>query len=113
VIKTVTNEDVGFEELGGAMAHNSRSGVAHMAAENEDEVFEQLRALLSFLPLNNLDEPPYAPPADDPERMEDALQAIIPDNPSGVFPKFLARTGPSGWYSHACRSRADQSFSRQ
>ena len=57
VIKTVTNEDVGFEELGGAMTHNSRSGVAHFAAESEDEAFEQLRALLSFLPLNNLEDP--------------------------------------------------------
>ena len=81
VIKTVTNEDVGFEDLGGAMTHNSRSGVAHFAAESEEEVFEQLRALLSFLPLNNLEDPPYAPPADDPERMDEALQTIIPDNP--------------------------------
>src|SRR5215211_514182 len=80
VIKTVTNEDVGFEELGGAMAHNTRSGVAHFAADGEDEVFEQLRTLLSFLPANNLEEPPYAPPADDPERMDEALQTIIPDN---------------------------------
>jgi acetyl-CoA carboxylase carboxyltransferase component len=81
VIKTVTNEDVGFEELGGAMTHNTRSGVAHLAAENEDEAFEQLRTLLSFMPANNLEDPPYAPPADDPERMDEALQTIIPDNP--------------------------------
>ena len=81
VIKTVTNEDVGFEELGGAMAHNSRSGVAHFAADDEPEVFEQLRTLLSFLPLNNLEDPPYIAPTDDPERMDDALQTIIPDNP--------------------------------
>jgi propionyl-CoA carboxylase beta chain len=81
VIKTVTNEDVGFEELGGAMTHNTRSGVAHFAAENEGEVFEQLRTLLSFLPANNLDDPPYVAPADAPERMDEALQAIIPDNP--------------------------------
>ncbi len=81
VIKTVTNEDVGFEELGGAMTHNTRSGVAHFAADGEDEVFEQLRALLSFLPANNLEDPPYVAPADDPERMDEALQSIIPDNP--------------------------------
>ena len=81
VIKTVTNEDVGFEELGGAMAHNSRSGVAHFAADDEPEVFEQLRTLLSFLPLNNLEDPPYIAPTDDPERMDDSLQTIIPDNP--------------------------------
>ena len=81
VIKTVTNEDVGFEELGGAMTHNSRSGVAHLAADTEDEAFEQLRTLLSFLPANNLEDPPYAAPTDDPERMEESLQTIIPNNP--------------------------------
>jgi acetyl-CoA carboxylase carboxyltransferase component len=80
VIKTVTNEDVGFEELGGAMTHNSRSGVAHFAADDEPEVFEQLRALLSYLPANNLEDPPYLAPADDPARMDEALQTIIPDN---------------------------------
>ena len=80
VIKTVTNEDVGFEELGGAMTHNSRSGVAHFAADDEPEVFEQLRALLSYLPANNLEDPPYIAPADDPARMDEALQTIIPDN---------------------------------
>ncbi|KAB8141458.1 acyl-CoA carboxylase subunit beta [Chloroflexia bacterium SDU3-3] len=80
VIKTVTNEDVGFEELGGAMTHNQRSGVAHFAAEDEADAFEQLRALLSYLPLNNLDEPPYIAPADDPDRMEASLQGLIPDS---------------------------------
>ena len=81
VIKTVTNEDVGFDELGGAMTHNTRSGVAHFAADSEDEVFDQLRTLLSFLPPNNLEDPPYAAPADDPERMAEELQTIIPDSP--------------------------------
>jgi acetyl-CoA carboxylase carboxyltransferase component len=81
VIKTVTGEDVGFEELGGAMTHNSRSGVAHLAADSELEAFDQLRALLSYLPANNLEDPPYAAPEDSPERMDDLLQEIIPDNP--------------------------------
>ncbi len=85
VIKAVTNEDVSFEELGGAMTHNTRSGVAHLAAESEEEVFDQLRALLSYIPANNLEDPPYAPPADDPERMEEALQSIIPDNPKKAY----------------------------
>lgn len=80
VIKTVTNEDVGFEELGGAMTHNARSGVAHFAAEDEEEAFEQLRILLSYLPLNNLEDPPYQTPDDDPERMDEALQTLIPDS---------------------------------
>ncbi len=81
VIKTVTGEDVGFEELGGAMTHNSRSGVAHFAADSEEEAFDQVRALLSFLPSNNLEDPPYVPTDDDPDRMDENLQTIIPDNP--------------------------------
>lgn len=81
VIKTVTGEEVGFEELGGAMIHNSRSGVAHFAFDDEMECFEQMRTLLSFLPLNNMEDPPYVPPQDDPDRMEESLQTLIPDNP--------------------------------
>src|SRR5215211_2514524 len=85
VIKTVTNEDVGFEDLGGALTHNTRSGVAHFAADSEDEAFEQLRTLVSFLPANNLEDPPYATPEDSPERMDEALQAIIPDSPKKPY----------------------------
>ncbi len=85
VIKTVTGEEVGFEELGGAMTHNSRSGVAHFAAESEEDCFEQLRTLLAFLPLNNMDDPPFAPPVDDPERMDEALQTVIPDSPRKAY----------------------------
>lgn len=80
VIKTVTNEEVGFEELGGAMTHNTRSGVAHFAVDDETIAFAQLRELLSFLPANNLEDPPYIAPEDDPERKEDSLQTIIPDS---------------------------------
>ena len=68
VIKTVTGEEVTLEELGGALTHNSVSGVAHFMAEDEEELFAQTRALLSFLPSNNLDDPPYVAPADDPAR---------------------------------------------
>jgi acetyl-CoA carboxylase carboxyltransferase component len=85
VIKTVTNEDVGFEELGGAMTHNARSGVAHFAADSEEEVFDQLRTLLGFLPANNLEDPPYVAPEDAPERMDQSLQTIIPDNPKKPY----------------------------
>lgn len=81
VIKSVTGEEVGPEDLGGALIHNSRSGVAHLLAEDEQETFQQLRTLLSFLPSNNMEEPPYIPPTDDPNRMDDRLQTIIPDNP--------------------------------
>ncbi|WP_110515289.1 acyl-CoA carboxylase subunit beta [Herpetosiphon llansteffanensis] len=85
VIKTVTGEEVTQEQLGGAMTHNSKSGVAHFAADDEDECFEQLRTLLSFLPLNNMDDAPSIEPTDDPERMEDALQSIIPDQPKKPY----------------------------
>lgn len=80
VIRTVTGEEVGSEELGGAMTHNSRSGVAHFAANDENEAFDQLRTLLSFIPSNNMEDPPYYPPEDDPDRMDDRLHTLIPDN---------------------------------
>ncbi len=85
VIKTVTGEEVGFEELGGALTHNTRSGVAHFAADDEAACFEQLRTLLSFLPLNNMEDPPYVAPSDDPERADEALQTIIPDSPKRPY----------------------------
>ncbi|WP_026370452.1 acyl-CoA carboxylase subunit beta [Kallotenue papyrolyticum] len=85
VIRSVTGEEVGFEELGGALTHNTRSGVAHLAAENEAECFEQTRTLLSFLPANNMEDPPALPPSDDPERMDESLQSLIPDSPKKPY----------------------------
>ncbi|GAA5528627.1 acyl-CoA carboxylase subunit beta [Herpetosiphon gulosus] len=85
VIKTVTGEEVTQEQLGGAMTHNSKSGVAHFAADDEEECFEQLRTLLSFLPLNNMDDAPIIEPTDDPNRMDDTLQSIIPDQPKKPY----------------------------
>ena len=82
VIKAVTREEVTSEELGGAMTHNSKSGVAHFAAEDEEEAFETLRSLLSFLPQNNTEDPPYLPTDDPHDRMDEALNTIIPDNPN-------------------------------
>jgi acetyl-CoA carboxylase carboxyltransferase component len=81
VIKTVTGEEVEFEALGGEVRHAALAVVGHRAADDEDEAFEQLRALLAFLPANNLEEPPAVTPSDDPERMDEALQSLIPDNP--------------------------------
>lgn len=81
VIRAVTGEEVDYESLGGALVHNSRSGVAHLVADSETECFEQVRALLSFLPTNNMEDPPYIPPTDDPNRMDERLQTIIPDSP--------------------------------
>src|SRR3954451_9892472 len=85
VIKTVTGEEVEFEELGGAMAHNSKSGVAHFAAEDEDSCLEDARYLLSFLPSNNLELPPRVEPYDDPEREEAGLDTIVPDDPQKPY----------------------------
>src|SRR3954469_21018916 len=85
VIKTVTGEEPTFEELGGAMTHNTKSGVAHFAAENEEECLEDVRFLLGFLPLNNLEKPPRFEPADDPERMDTALDHVVPDDPTKPY----------------------------
>src|ERR687897_246348 len=85
VIKTVTGEEVEFEELGGAMSHNSKSGVAHFAADDEDACLEDTRYLLSFLPQNNLELPPRVEPLDDPDREDPELDTIVPDDPSKPY----------------------------
>ena len=85
VIKAVTGEEVSAEELGGAMTHNQRSGVAHFSADNEEECFAQIRKLLSFLPSNNLEKPPYMETGDDPERIAEELNEIMPDNPNQAY----------------------------
>src|SRR6202167_2039037 len=81
VIKTVTGEEVGFEELGGAMSHNSKSGVAHFASDDEDQCLEDARYLLSFLPQNNLEIPPRVQPTDDPLRQDPEVDHVVPDSP--------------------------------
>jgi len=78
VIKTVTGEDVTFEELGGAVTHASRSGVASFTAEDEEDCLRQVRYLLSFLPANNMEDPPAYAPTDDPERRVEELNSIVP-----------------------------------
>ncbi|MBU3675342.1 MAG: acyl-CoA carboxylase subunit beta [Solirubrobacteraceae bacterium] len=85
VIKTVTGEEVGFEELGGAMTHNSKSGVAHLAADDEDQLLEDTRYLMGFLPQNNLETPPRIAPTDDPDRMDPELDTMVPDNPNKPY----------------------------
>lgn len=79
VIKTVTNEVVSFEELGGAMTHGSKSGVSHFTAESDDDAIELARRLHALLPLNNLDKPPKAKTSDDPNRSCEALDSLIPE----------------------------------
>lgn len=78
VIKMVTNEDVSFEELGGARTHSTRSGVAHFMAASDQDCLLMIRRVLSFLPQNNLEEPPRAVPTDRPDRREEALNSIVP-----------------------------------
>ncbi|HET9123557.1 MAG TPA: acyl-CoA carboxylase subunit beta [Solirubrobacteraceae bacterium] len=85
VIRTVTGEEVGFEELGGALTHNSRSGVAHFASEDEEQCLEDARYLLSFLPQNNLETPPRVITGDDPDRQAPELDTIVPDNPNRPY----------------------------
>src|SRR4051812_43650249 len=85
VIRTVTGEEVGFEELGGAMSHSTKSGVAHFAADDEDACLEDTRYLLSFLPQNNLETPPRVLPSDDPLRMDEALDSVVPDSPNKPY----------------------------
>lgn len=82
VIKSVTAEEVTSEQLGGAMTHNSTSGVAHFAAANEADCIEQIRYLLSFLPSNNLEDAPVVETGDSPDRTEDGLNTLLPDNPN-------------------------------
>jgi len=85
VIKTVTGEEVTMEELGGALSHATRSGVAHFASESEEECLEMVRELLSFIPQNNLEMPPYEEPEDAPDRQDDALKSIVPDLPTKPY----------------------------
>jgi len=85
VIKTVTHETVTFEELGGAMTHNEKSGVAHFAADTEEAALVLVRELLAFLPQNNLEEPPRRATEDSPTRMAEALNHLVPENPNKPY----------------------------
>jgi propionyl-CoA carboxylase beta chain len=85
VVKTVTGEDVTFEELGGAATHAAKSGVAHFIAPDEEACLEDARYLLSFLPQNNVDPPPYAEPSDPVGREEKDLDSLIPDDPAKPY----------------------------
>jgi len=85
VVKTVTGEEVTFEELGGAMVHNTQSGVAHMAAKSEADCLFLIREMFSYLPSNNMEDPPFKPTKDDSLRMEAALDTIVPDNPNKPY----------------------------
>jgi acetyl-CoA carboxylase carboxyltransferase component len=85
VVKTVTGEDVTQEQLGGAMTHATKSGVATFVADDEQSCIEMVRYLLSFLPSNNLEDPPYFEPDDDPKRSCDGIPDLIPDSPNKPY----------------------------
>src|SRR5262249_53871398 len=85
VIKAVTHEEVSFEELGGAGVHNSTRGAAHLAPPSEAETLHGIRTLLSYLPSNNMDDPPFVETDDPITRADEALDEIIPDAPNRAY----------------------------
>ena len=85
VVKAVTREDVSHEELGGADVHAAKSGVAHFVAEDDEDALGLVRRLLAYLPQNNVDDPPRREPTDDPARMDDALNPLVPEEPTKPY----------------------------
>ena len=85
VVKTVTHEEVSFEDLGGASVHSEKSGVCHMAADSEGDALYLIRKLLGYLPQNNMEDPPFILGGDDPLRMDEALDTMIPDDPGKPY----------------------------
>jgi acetyl-CoA carboxylase carboxyltransferase component len=85
VVKTVTGEDVSFEDLGGARTHAGTSGVAHFSADSEQECLDMVRTLMDYLPANNVEDPPAVTPMDDPARAEEKLESIIPANANAPY----------------------------
>ncbi|MGA2504850.1 MAG: acyl-CoA carboxylase subunit beta [Anaerolineales bacterium] len=85
VVKAVTHEDVTFEELGGAAVHAEKSGVCHVAAESEADTLYLIRKLLSYLPQNYMDDPPFLPNGDDSLRTDETLDSIIPEDPGKPY----------------------------
>ena len=85
VVKAVTHEDVSFEDLGGASVHAEKSGVCHVAGESEADTLYLLRKLLGYLPQNNMEDPPRSQTADDPLRMEQELDSLVPESPDKPY----------------------------
>jgi acetyl-CoA carboxylase carboxyltransferase component len=85
VVKSVTREDVSFEDLGGASVHSATSGVCHYVADNEADALYLIRKLLSYVPQNNMEDPPFVPSSDDPLRTEARLDTLVPDNPNKPY----------------------------
>jgi len=85
VVKTVTHEEVTFEELGGTETHATKSGVCQFACDDEEDCFQRIRKLVSYIPGNNLETPPFVDTKDDPLRKEEGLMSIIPDSPNKPY----------------------------
>ncbi len=85
VVRAVTQDEVTHEELGGAGVHSTKSGIAHFAIEGEEDCLAEVRRLLSFIPSNNMEDPPFAEPVDDSERRCDDLASIVPDDSSKPY----------------------------
>ncbi|MBS3794898.1 MAG: methylmalonyl-CoA carboxyltransferase [Candidatus Thorarchaeota archaeon] len=85
VVKTVTGEEVSFEDLGGAMTHASKSGVAHLVSEDEEHCFEQIRRLLSFMPSNNLEDPPRVDTGHAPDDVDESIDEVVPQDPNKPY----------------------------
>lgn len=100
VIKAVTGEEVTSEELGGAMTHNSTSGVAHFIAANDEDCMDKIKALLSYIPSNNMEEAPYADTGDAAERMDAELNTLLPDDANRPYDMkdLIARIVDNGVY---------------
>ncbi len=98
VVKTVLGQEVSFEELGGAMVHSQTSGVAQFIAKNEQECIEIIKRLLSYLPNNYLEDPPSIEPTDDPNRMDESISKVLPDDPDKPYDvkEIIVRTVDNG-----------------
>ncbi|MDP2877474.1 MAG: acyl-CoA carboxylase subunit beta, partial [Holophaga sp.] len=85
VVKTVTHEDVSMDDLGGAIIHSTKSGVAHLACEDEQDALEQIRTLMTYLPSNNMEDAPHQDTGDDPNRRDQSLNTVVPDDPRKAY----------------------------
>src|SRR4029077_8834285 len=85
VIKATTHEEVSMQDLGGADTHSMKSGVCHLEAPDDESALIAIRELLSYMPLNNVDDPPFQPSNDDPNRRDEALDSIVPENPNKPY----------------------------
>ena len=100
VIKSVTHEEVTKEELGGANTHNEKSGVAHFAAEDDKHCLLLIREILSFLPSNNLEDPTITPTLDSPDRIEESLNTLVPENPKKPYDmkQIISKSSDEGYF---------------